>query len=224
MTTAQNNSFASFVAILSKPGADILASLTPAKCELWHGATGVSTEAGELLEGVQTYLIFDENRFDDEAYPDAAAAEEAIMLNIVEELGDTLFYTMMIRNNLMASDDITPDTYAYLDTRFQTNEIPQVDPEIVFNDAILYYAVDLVISANILLDLVKKVVIYNKGVEIAAIAKALTDVEELVVHLSDVIDVPIAEIEEAVRAKLAVRYESLTYSDNAANARADKAA
>jgi len=65
------------VRMKAKPGIDILQSLTPEKCHLWHMATGASTEAGELLGAVKNHLIYN-NPVDVE--------------NIIEELGDLLFY------------------------------------------------------------------------------------------------------------------------------------
>jgi hypothetical protein len=41
------------VKVLAKPGADIVASLTPETAHLLHMAVGVSGEAGELLDAVE---------------------------------------------------------------------------------------------------------------------------------------------------------------------------
>lgn len=59
--------YAGMVALLAKPGAEIVASMTPEDAHLWHMATGMCTEAHELAiyEGIE---------------------------NAVEELGDFLFY------------------------------------------------------------------------------------------------------------------------------------
>lgn len=63
------------VAALAKPGADIMAGLSPSGADLWHHATGVVTEAGELL-----------------AFHSRA--------NMVEELGDFEFYLTGVYLNL----------------------------------------------------------------------------------------------------------------------------
>ena len=42
--------FKDMVAALVKPGEDIVQSLTAEKANVWHLATGVSGEAGELLD------------------------------------------------------------------------------------------------------------------------------------------------------------------------------
>jgi len=71
LITTTQQAHINLVRDLSKPGEDILASLTPAKCELWHHATGIAGEAGELLEN-------------------AIGAQG--LGNYIEELGDLYFY------------------------------------------------------------------------------------------------------------------------------------
>jgi NTP pyrophosphatase (non-canonical NTP hydrolase) len=70
------------VDLLSKPGEEILKTLTPEKVEAWHMATGISGEAGELLDAVKKMVIY--NRPEDR-------------LNLIEELGDIEFYLQGIR-------------------------------------------------------------------------------------------------------------------------------
>jgi hypothetical protein len=62
--------FSAMVAGLVKPGADIIAALTPEKAHLWHMATGLVGELPELLQA--------ERRSDKP--------------NFLEECGDALFY------------------------------------------------------------------------------------------------------------------------------------
>lgn len=76
------------VAALSKTGEEILASLTPHKCEAWHHASCVPGEAGELFDAVKKFVIY--NKPIDRA-------------NVVEELGDLEFYMEGVR----AAFDIT---------------------------------------------------------------------------------------------------------------------
>lgn len=85
MTTVTDFEHQSMVATLSKDGEEILKSLTPKKCDAWHHATGVCTEAGELLDAIKKYVIY--NRAIDRD-------------NVVEELGDIEFYLTGIRQNL----------------------------------------------------------------------------------------------------------------------------
>ncbi len=70
------------VARLAKDGAQILTELTKEKCHLWHMATGVSGEAGELLDAVKKHVAY--NR-------------EIDRENVIEELGDLEFYMEGIR-------------------------------------------------------------------------------------------------------------------------------
>lgn len=76
-------SHAEIVARLAKPGQDILSSLTPLRCHVWHMLTGL---AGEVLE-LQQSFFFTEN----------AGEEMHLVLtkgknNFVEECGDVEFY------------------------------------------------------------------------------------------------------------------------------------
>lgn len=65
------------VKALVKPGVNILETLTPEKAELWHMGTGVSGEAGELLDAIKKHVIYNKP-IDRE--------------NVIEEVGDLLFY------------------------------------------------------------------------------------------------------------------------------------
>jgi len=67
---------------LVKSGALILETLTPEKVNLWHAATGISGEAGELLDNIKRHVVYNKP-FDRE--------------NVVEELGDLEFYMEQVR-------------------------------------------------------------------------------------------------------------------------------
>jgi NTP pyrophosphatase (non-canonical NTP hydrolase) len=77
--------FSDMVRALAKPGADIVASLTPEKAHLLHMAIGIAGEAGELLDAIKKYVIYNKA-------PD--------LKNIVEELGDLEFYMEGMRDEL----------------------------------------------------------------------------------------------------------------------------
>lgn len=81
-----------FVSDKFKPGKDILASLTPEKCELLHAAIGIAGEAGELLDAVKKHVIYNKP-IDTE--------------NIVEELGDIEFYAQALRNSMNIAREFT---------------------------------------------------------------------------------------------------------------------
>lgn len=76
---------AELVSALVKPGADIKQSLTPKNADLWHMATGVAGEAGELLDAVKKVAIYN---------------KPIDLENVVEELGDLEFFMEGIRQNL----------------------------------------------------------------------------------------------------------------------------
>lgn len=73
---------------LSKDGREIVNSLSPIKAHLLHMVVGVSGEAGELLDAVKKFVIYNQP-LDEE--------------NVVEELGDLEFYLAEIRRVLVIS-------------------------------------------------------------------------------------------------------------------------
>lgn len=70
------------VSVLSKPGADILATLTPEKVNLWHHGTGFAGEALEALDAIKKHVVYN---------------KELDRANILEELGDAEFYLEGLR-------------------------------------------------------------------------------------------------------------------------------
>jgi len=70
---------------ITKPGKDILESLTPEKCNLLHMAVGISGEAGELLDAIKKHVIYN---------------KPLDITNIIEELGDIEFYLEGLRQAL----------------------------------------------------------------------------------------------------------------------------
>lgn len=85
-------SYSDFVAGLVKPGQDIIASLTPEKMETLHYAVGISGEAGELLDAVKKFVIYN---------------KELDLVNVVEELGDLEFFLEALRARLGISREST---------------------------------------------------------------------------------------------------------------------
>ena len=82
------------VTALVKPGQAILDTFTPEKADLLHMVVGVSGEAGEILDAVKKYVIYN---------------KELDMVNMVEELGDIEFYLEGIRQNLQITREETLD-------------------------------------------------------------------------------------------------------------------
>lgn len=73
------------VTALKKSGVLILSSLTPTKCDAIHMTMGVSGEAGELLDAVKKWTMYEKD-MDRE--------------NVLEELGDLEFFLEGLRQTL----------------------------------------------------------------------------------------------------------------------------
>ena len=97
------------VAALAKPGKDILSSLTADKCHTLHMAVGVAGEAGELLDAIKKYVMYNK-----------AVDRE----NVVEELGDLEFYMEGLRSafNITRSETITANKYKLLGKRYASGK------------------------------------------------------------------------------------------------------
>ena len=70
------------VEALAKPGTEILKELTPKDCHLWHFASALNAEAGELFDAIKKVVIY-RKQFDRD--------------NAIEELGDCEFFLEGIR-------------------------------------------------------------------------------------------------------------------------------
>jgi hypothetical protein len=79
---------ATMVEFLTKPGSDILESLSPKRCNLWHAATGAASEGGEILDCVKKHVIYNKDLDRD---------------HLIEELGDMEFFMGQLRNCISAT-------------------------------------------------------------------------------------------------------------------------
>lgn len=70
---------------LQKSGEEIFKTLDKTSVELWHMATGISGEAGELLDAIKKKAVY---------------FKELDFENVVEELGDLEFYLEGMRQIL----------------------------------------------------------------------------------------------------------------------------
>lgn len=183
------------VAALVKPGQAILDSLTPAKTHLMHMAIGISGEVAELMDGLVT-----------------SKGRE----NVIEELGDLAFFIEGFRQGCDISED-------------GSLNIPEKDLENLISG---YYTdnpvAGLSVAAGSLLDAVKKHVIYNKPLDRAEVVRWLT---VIMLHMAMIGLAEGISHQEAIDAniyKLALgpnaRYKGGSYSDKAAQERADKSA
>jgi NTP pyrophosphatase (non-canonical NTP hydrolase) len=104
-----------FVGGLCKPGADIKAELSPQQAHAWHMATGVAGEAGELLDAIKKWCVYQKKL-------DTA--------NVLEELGDLEFFMAGMRMCLgISREEVLSHNTAKLKKRFAdgySNEAAQV--------------------------------------------------------------------------------------------------
>lgn len=97
---------AKMVNALVKPGADILASLTPEKCNMWHMASCIPGEAGELFDAIKKHVLY---------------GKELDYDNVIEELGDLEFYMEGLRQELeIARQETLQANIKKLDKRYST--------------------------------------------------------------------------------------------------------
>lgn len=80
------------VAALAKPGEEILTSLTSHDCELWHMASCIPGEAGELFDAIKKAVIY---------------RKPLDRTNVIEELGDLEFYMEGLRALLQITREET---------------------------------------------------------------------------------------------------------------------
>jgi NTP pyrophosphatase (non-canonical NTP hydrolase) len=99
--------YGEFVMNLVKPGEAIIETLTPEKAHLLHMTVGISGEAGELLDAIKKYCIYN---------------KELDLENIIEELGDVEFYLAGLRGYLsITRDSILQCNIEKLNKRYHEN-------------------------------------------------------------------------------------------------------
>ena len=96
-----------FVASKCKPGQDILEALTPEKCHLWHMASCIPGEAGELFDQVKKFLIYNKPFTHEQ------------MRETTKEIGDILFYLQGLINGLNATFGSSLDLMFILEENIQ---------------------------------------------------------------------------------------------------------
>jgi NTP pyrophosphatase (non-canonical NTP hydrolase) len=89
--------FDAFVDMLVKDPTVLLAEKTPLKIDLDHMAIGVAGEAGELVDAIKRFTIYNRNLDETIKLRDEPGT---IRENIKEEIGDLLFYMQRICNQL----------------------------------------------------------------------------------------------------------------------------
>lgn len=175
--------YTQLVTALKKPGADILATLDPQKVDAWHMIVGIAGEALELL----------------------ANYNEISVENIIEELGDMIFYTYGLAEALGLEGKWFDEDYDDTSDFEFTSD----------------YIVDVAVAAGKVVDLVKKWVVYNKPLDVEEVRAAVNDMLDQMQCVASAVGVSMKLIQCYNKAKLTDRYGE-KYSDGAAVARADK--
>lgn len=184
------------VRALVKPPKNIMESLSEFSTDLWHGATGVAGEAGELLEGL--ILVVTMNA----TVPEGRE-------NVVEELGDLFFYLEQLSQRTGIELDFDSIT------AFARNQ--HLGP-----DSMLMYGAQCAVAGAAILDFCKKAAIYNKELEKGKLEVAMTECAKYAMTIGYMFGVERVEALRENINKLKVRYDGLKYTDKAAQLRMDK--
>lgn len=86
--------FEALVDALAKPGADVIAGLTPKTAHELHMAVGICGEAGELIDAIKKSSVY---------------VKTLDLQNVIEELGDIEFYMQGLRKSLGITREQTVD-------------------------------------------------------------------------------------------------------------------
>lgn len=193
---------------LVKAPAAINRTLTFDAIDLWHGATGVAGEGGELLEA----LVGWGNDYDPmgTAPHEAEGFETLDKDNVIEELGDIEFYMEQLRQRT----GITLDLAHAMDAG---SFVP------ISLDRLLHNGAHLAAACANVLDVVKKHAIYNKELDLPTLSEAMARVDIWMAVIRYQLGIDRNDVLNANIKKLLVRYEGGRYSDEAAQKRADKA-
>jgi len=94
------------VTALLKPGEDIVATMTPEKANLWHLASLVAGEGGEVLDAVKKYAVY---------------GKPLDLENVIEEMGDLEFGLEGLRQALdLTREEVLAANISKLSVRYPT--------------------------------------------------------------------------------------------------------
>ena len=189
-------------ALVKKPQA-ILDTLSIFTVDCLHAAVGISGEAGELLEAIMfPPTVRNVNM------PNGLEAQ-IDRINLREELGDLYFYI----EQLVQRTGIKIDWTSVYTVAANNHLNP---------DLAMMYAASIAVHASQVLDSVKKAAIYNKPLDLELVTNQVSALVVAMVTLGIMFGVDKPSALAANVEKLSKRYESLSYSDQAALDRADK--
>jgi len=115
VVTSEPRIYSEFIARRVKDSFSIIATLTPEKVNMWHAATGIAGEAGELLDCIKKCVVYNQP-LDRE--------------NAIEELGDLEFYMEALRQELKLSrEEVLAANVAKLEKRYPRSYSDQAAKE-----------------------------------------------------------------------------------------------
>lgn len=196
------------VSTLAKPGQQILDTMNAARMHRVHMVVGIFGEVGEQIDGVLNYNA--------EMGKDAPNFNE-VRKNIVEELGDILFYT----EGLMQSIGLTLEetTQQGFELEFVMKYLDKYDNERVINWSLNDR---ISVIAGRIADVVKKEFCYNQELKEGELSDHCRMLYICCADFMNKHSIDRADVEKSNYEKLKERYDGLKYSDRAAQKRADK--
>lgn len=129
-----NEQFAKHVAILAKPGKTIVNEIDAQGAHLMHMALGICGEAGEIADALKKAAIYNKPLDRD---------------NVVEELGDLLFYMQGVMNDLGISwDEVVKFNITKLAARYPAGYSDQAAQERADKQQPQYFVAESVDAAK----------------------------------------------------------------------------
>lgn len=187
------------VAALAKNPDALLDELNPDSVHLWHMATGVAGEVIEFMEALRGYISVAKDARNEEEWKSMRVTRRA---HLIEEMGDIFFYCEGIR--------------AALGLRNPTHEAGLVDET----------GLGILTSAGELLDSAKKHAVYSKPLsdeQLDAIQRHLDIIHTALIEtIGSLYNATYEEVMEALDTKLNKKRYPNGYTNEAAQARADK--
>lgn len=170
------NEYKDMVLGLAKDGEKVKKDITPAEIHMWHMATGIMGETVELMSAI---LNADEK-------------------NVLEELGDLLFYSV-----------------GY-------SKVADIPFSIKFNSKRDFIELKTILeSSGQILDSTKKICIYKKR-DVPNMEPDFLVISDFIYQTCNTYGFTIDQVREENKKKLGKRYPNLVYSDKMAQERNDK--
>ena len=160
--------------------------------QLLHSIVGLVTESSELLLGLQMYM--------------QEPAKTLIRLNLLEELGDTLWYHVLGVHSINLTD---------APTELPTHPVKELE-----ENGLQYYVELCITISTSLLDIYKCKVFYNRPIDMIRVRVCYQSIFIAILAVIRLLGTTLDEVLTMNTAKLRKRYPvEVGYSDDAANKR-----